>query len=109
MERPTRTWQIGSLALGAALLLTASGNAQVGPENRAGLPDPGQTQRERTPVDLSPIDKPRPEVEIFTSPDMGSATPKGIVIVPDEAAQTPTPPPTSAKEPPSPEKKKDDY
>lgn len=89
-------------------MLAAVANAQAVPEGKAGTPDPGQTQRQQTPVDLSPIEKPKPEVEIFMGPDLSGTPPTGIVIVPDEAAQPPPPPPSSAKEgTPSPKKKDD--
>lgn len=83
-------------------MLAAVVNAQAIPDGKTGTHDPSQTQRERTPIDLSTIDKPKPEVEIFTGPDLGGTPPTGIVIVPEEAA--PAPPP--AKEgTPAPEKK----
>ena len=107
MRRIVPAWQLGSLSLGAALLLASAVNAQVVPEGKAGNPDSSQTQRERTPIDLSTIDKPKPEVEIFMGPDLGSAPPTGIVIVPDEAAKTPSPPVPSAQEGDSSPKKKD--
>jgi hypothetical protein len=94
--------------LGAALVLTATTHAQGVPEGKAGNPDSGQTQRERTPIDLSTIDKPKPEVEIFMGPDLGSAPPAGIVIVPDETAKTPPPAAPSAPEGDSSPKKKAD-
>ena len=89
-------------------MLAAVVNAQAVPEGKASNPDAGQTQRERTPIDLSPIEKPKPEVEIFMGPDLGGAPPTGIVIVPDEAAKTPPPPSPPAKEQASSPKKKDD-
>lgn len=109
MRQTVPAWQLGSLSFGAALLLTAVVNAQSLPEGKAGTPDSGQTQRERTPIDLSTIDKPKPEVEIFMGPDLGGAPPTGIVIVPDEAAKTPPPAPPPAKEGASPQKKDGDY
>jgi len=89
-------------------LLTDMVNAQAGPEGKAGNPDAGQTQRERIPIDMSPIDKPKPEVEIFMGPDLGGTPPVGIVIVPDEAAKTPSSPAPPAKEDDSSPKKKPD-
>lgn len=97
--------QVGSLVVGAVLLLTAMVNAQAVPEGTVGTPDSGQTQRQQIPIDLSPIEKPKPEVEIFTGPDLGGAPPVGIVIVPDEAPKTPAPPSPPAQEQPSPPKK----
>ncbi len=79
--------------------------AQAVPEGKTGAPDSGQTQRERHPDDLSPIEKPKPEVEIFVGPDLVGVPPTGIVIVPDETAKTPAPP---AKEEDSSPKKKTD-
>lgn len=106
MTRTSQAVRLGSLALGAALLLAEPGYAQVVPP---GNPDSGQSQRERTPIDLSTIDKPKPEVEIFTGPDLGGTPPTGIVIVPDEAPQPPSPTSPPAKEgTPSPQKK-DEY
>lgn len=105
MKRIVRTWQLGGLALGTALLLATTTQAQGVPEGKA---DSGQTQRDRTPIDLSTIDKPKPEVEIFMGPDLGSAPPVGIVIVPDETAVPPPSPSSPAKEPAAPPKKKDD-
>ena len=107
MHRIVPVWQFGSLSLGTALMLSTMVNAQAVPEGKAGTPDSSQIQRERTPIDLSPIDKPKPEVEIFMGPDLGSAPPTGIVIVPDEAAKTPSPPVPSAQEGDSSPKKKD--
>lgn len=108
MKRVSRTLQFGGLALGAALLLATTAHAQAVPEGTVGTPDSGQTQRDRTPIDLSPIDKPKPEVEIFMGPDLGSTPPVGIVIVPDEAAKPPSFPSPPAKEQGAPPKKKDD-
>ncbi len=108
MQRSLPSWQLGSLVLGTALLLTDMVNAQAVPEGKTGNPDSGQTQRERHPDDLSPIDKPKPEVEIFVGPDLGGTPPMGIIIVPDEAVQTPSPPAPPAKEEDSSPKKKND-
>jgi hypothetical protein len=108
MKRSPRTLRLGGLVLGAALLLTATGHAQGVPEGKAGPLDPGQTQRERTPIDLSTIDKPKPEIEIYTGPDVGGAPPRGIVIVPEEAVQPPSSPSPNTKEQAAPPKKKDD-
>lgn len=88
-------------------MLTTVVGAQAVPD-KAGNPDPGQAQRQQTPIDLSPIDKPKPEVEIFTGPDLGSAPPVGITIVPEETAKTPPAPSSPAQEPAAPSKKKDD-
>lgn len=109
MRQTVPAWQLGSLSFGAALLLTAMVNAQSLPEGKAGTPDSGQTQRERTPIDLSTIDKPKPEVEIFMGPDLGGAPPTGIVIVPDETAKTPPPATPPSKEDAAPQKKNDAY
>ena len=108
MRRIVPAWQLGSLSLGAALLLTAAANAQAVPDGKAGTHDPSQTQRERTPIDFSTIDKPKPEVEIFTGPDLGGTPPTGIVIVPEETAQPPSPPAPPAKQgaPPSPQERR---
>ena len=108
MRRSLPSWQLGSLVLGTALLLTAMADAQGIPDSKTGNQDSGQTQRERHPDDLNPIDKPKPEVEIFVGPDLGGAPPTGIVIVPDEAAKTPPPPSSPAKEDDSSPKKKTD-
>ncbi len=108
MRRSLLSWQLGSLVLGTVLLLTDMANAQGVPEGKTGNPDSGQTQRERHQDDLNPIDKPKPEVEIFMGPDLGGAPPVGIVIVPDEAAKTPLPPSSPAKEDDSSPKKKND-
>lgn len=108
MKRTSRTLRLGGLVLGGALLLTATGHAQGVPEGRTGNPDSGQSQRERTPIDLSPIDKPKPEIEIYTGPDVGGAPPRGIVIVPEEAAQPPSSPSPPATEQAGPPKKKDE-
>ena len=105
MKRTSQALRLGGLALGAALLLAEPGHAQAVPENR---PDAGQSQRDRTPVDLSTIDKPKPEVEIFTGPDLSGTPPTGIVIVPEEAAQPPPPPSPPAKEGAPAPKKKDE-
>ncbi len=108
MKRVSRTLRLGSLVLGGALLLATTAHAQGVPEGKAGgAPDSGQTQRDRTPIDLSTIDKPKPEVEIFMGPDLGGTPPVGIVIVPDEAAKPPPPSPP-AKEQADPPKKKVD-
>lgn len=109
MKRVSRTLQLGGLALGTALLLATTAHAQGAPEGKAGgTPDSGQTQRDRTPIDLSTIDKPKPEVEIFMGPDLGGTPPVGIVIIPDEAAKPPSSPSPPAKEQGAPPKKKDD-
>ena len=107
MQRAWRSLLLLSACLVAALWLPATAHAQGVPEGKAGNPDSSQTQRERTPIDLSTIDKPKPEVEIFMGPDLGGAPPTGIVIVPDEAAKTPSPPVPSAQEGDSSPKKKD--
>ena len=105
MKRTLQTLRLGGLALGVVLLLAEPGHAQVVPP---GNPDAGQSQRERTPIDLSTIDKPKPEVEIFTGPDLGGTPPTGIVIVPDDAAPPPSPPSPPAKEGAPAPRKKDD-
>ena len=109
MRRIMLAGRLGCLSFGAALLLAAVAHAQAVPDGKTGIHDPGQTQRERTPIDLSTIDKPKPEVEIFMGPDLSSTPPTGIVIVPEEAAPPPSPPaPPAKEETPSP-KKKDEY
>ena len=107
MQRLSPAWPLGSLSLGASLLLATVVNAQAVPEGRTGNPDGGQSQRDRHPDDLNPIEKPKPEVEIFTGPDLRDTAPAGIVIVPDETVKTPSPPSSPAKEEDSSPKKKD--
>lgn len=109
MRRMVPAWQLGSLSFGVALMLAAMVSAQAVPEGKTGTPDSGQTQRQQTPIDLSTIDKPKPEVEIFTGPDLGGTPPTGIVIVPDEAPSPPSPTSPPAKEGTSSPKKKADY
>ena len=90
-------------------MLTDMVNAQGVPEGKTGNPDSGQTQRERHSDDLNPIDKPKPEVEIFTGPDPAGTAPAGtVIIIPDETFKTPSSPSSPAKEDDSSPKKKDD-
>jgi len=81
------------MALGVALSLTSHGYTQGIPDGRLSNPDSGQAQRDRASVDGGTVDKPKPEIEIYSGPN-DTAPPTGgiIVIVPEEIAQPSTPP-----------------
>lgn len=96
--------RLASLVFSAALLLAADGMTQGIPpqiEDRTGKTDPTQLQKDRSLLDLRPIEKPKPEYDILTGPDQGIPPQEGIVIVPDEASRPP-----STSEPSTPPKKK---
>ncbi len=95
--------QAGILALAMTVLGATEGIAQA--PGSTGSSPPTQPQRDQTPINLDIIEKPKPEVEIFTGPGPGDAPPQGIVIVPEEAPKTPSP---QAGEQDSPPKKKRD-
>jgi hypothetical protein len=93
------------MVLGAALSLTSQGAAQVIPDGRLNNPDPGQAQRDRAAIDGGAVDKPKPEIEIYSGPTDTAPTPGGIVIVPEETAQPSPAVPADRELPPSPPKK----
>ena len=95
--------QAGILALAMTVLGATEGIAQA--PGSTGSSPPTQPQRDQTPINLDIIEKPKPEVEIFTGPGPGDAPPQGIVIVPEETPKTPPPP---AGEQDTPPKKKRD-
>lgn len=95
--------QAGILALAMSVLGATEGIAQA--PGSTGSSPPTQPQRDQTPINLDIIEKPKPEVEIFTGPGPGDAPPQGIVIVPEEAPKTP-PPPAGGQDSP-PKKKRD--
>ena len=97
--------RIGVLSMGITLALVADGFPQSRPSD-GGKTDPTQLQRNRELLDLRPIDKPKPEIEVLTSPDKASPPAQGrIVIIPEEPSQPPSPP---AKEQQAPAQKKDE-
>ena len=99
----------GRLLLAAALVLATPTYAQVKPDIQTGTSDGGQSRHDRLPADQSPIEKEKPEIEVFTGPDLGAVPPSGIVILPDEAGKTSPAPARPPKEEPAPSKKPDNY
>ena len=94
-----------ALALTLAALSAADGGAQAPPPD-TGTSHPSQSQHELPSGTIDTLDKPKPEIEIYTSPeDLNPSSQsglKGIVVVPEEADKVPSPP---AKEPvPAPKK-----
>jgi len=94
----------GILALAMTVLGTTEGTAQA-PGN-TGPATPTQQQRDQTPINLDIIEKPKPEIEIYTGPEtLSQQGLQGIVVVPEDTSKTPPPPAEEQKSPPK--KKRD--